>query len=130
MIATKQDKHKSELIKKSSRKLIELKRVYIVFAIFVAIELIIICSIGFNCSGGDCTPPFYQSFEWSSFAWLKVIELFSPAIDLFAALIAVLGFIALNHRSEQTQAQMLLTVMQIDSTKEQNLFSNYYKHLE
>lgn len=51
------------------------------------------------------------------------LSIFRLPLGILALLIPIIALLAANHRSSQTKAQL-------DSTLEQNNFSNYFKHLE
>ncbi|EAP96282.1 hypothetical protein V12B01_24989 [Vibrio splendidus 12B01] len=51
------------------------------------------------------------------------VQVYSVPLKILASIIPIVGFIALYHRSEQTQIQIALATSQ-------NIFSNYCKHLE
>ncbi|ELI5380675.1 hypothetical protein RRJ87_002832 [Vibrio parahaemolyticus] len=51
------------------------------------------------------------------------VKAFSVPIAVLTSIIPLIGFIALNHRSVQTREQIQLA-------RSQNLFTNYYKHIE
>lgn len=62
---------------------------------------------------------------------------FKVPIGILTISIPLLALLAANHRSEQTKKQMILTLSQIERTDRQitmvqgqNIFSNYFKHLE
>ena len=57
-------------------------------------------------------------------------NLYRAPIAIALLSIPVLALLASNHRSVQTMSQMELTAKQIELTTGQNLFANYYKHIE
>ncbi|MCK5605541.1 hypothetical protein KAR91_26850 [Candidatus Pacearchaeota archaeon] len=68
--------------------------------------------------------------DHSEIAWVldykgfnNVFTIFKWPLTLLALIIPIVALLAANHRSEQTKAQIL-------STNEQNVFANYYKHIE
>lgn len=63
----------------------------------------------------------YWDFSYQGFNFAA--EIFSIPIKIVASIIPIVGFIALYHRSEQTQKQ-------IELATNQNIFANYFKHLE
>lgn len=52
-----------------------------------------------------------------------VFEIFKAPMAIVGFALPVLGFVGFNHRSEQTKKQIAVA-------QEQNLFTNYFKHLE
>lgn len=65
-----------------------------------------------------------QELEWGLDSRVEQwYEWFKIPLWVLALLIPVLGLLNANHKSEQTRAQMELT-------RSQNNFANYYKHLE
>jgi hypothetical protein len=57
-------------------------------------------------------------------------DLFKAPIGIIFLAIPILALLASNHRSVQTKRQMTLTNRQIELASGQNLFANYYKHVE
>lgn len=53
----------------------------------------------------------------------QFLSFFKVPLGILALIIPVVALLAANHRSEQTKAQ-------IESTRQQNTFSNFYKHIE
>lgn len=62
-------------------------------------------------------------FQWDYEGFNFFVKAFSVPIAILTSVIPIVGFIALNHRSVQTKEQ-------IELARSQNLFTNYYKHLE
>lgn len=58
------------------------------------------------------------------------IKTFQVPLGILAVGLSIIGIFGANHRSEQTKRQIERTGTQIQLTQSQNLFSNYYKHLE
>lgn len=76
-------------------------------------------------------------FSFNSDGFNSAANIFRVPIGLFTLSIPALALLAANHRSEQTKQQMTLTRNQIARTDRQieiaagqNVFSNYFKHLE
>ncbi|MEZ9898219.1 hypothetical protein AB4379_12245 [Vibrio breoganii] len=61
------------------------------------------------------------SFDYEGFNFF--VKAFSVPIAVLTSIIPIVGFIALNHRSVQTKEQ-------IELARTQNMFTNYYKHIE
>ncbi len=59
-----------------------------------------------------------------------VFELFKAPVAVAGFALPILGLIGLNHRSEQTKKQISTADRQILINQNQNLFSNYFKHVE
>lgn len=59
-----------------------------------------------------------------------VFELFKAPVAVAGFALPLLGLIGLNHRSEQTKKQIASATLQLASSERQNLFNNYFKHLE
>ncbi|TOL25179.1 hypothetical protein [Vibrio parahaemolyticus] len=59
-----------------------------------------------------------------------VFELFKAPVAVAGFALPILGLIGLNHRSEQTKKQIAGATLQLASSERQNLFNNYFKHLE
>jgi hypothetical protein len=51
-------------------------------------------------------------------------------LGILALGLSIIGICGANHRSEQTKRQIERTSLQIDLTRSQNNFANYYKHME
>jgi hypothetical protein len=60
----------------------------------------------------------------------NAIEIFRFPLGMLALGLSLIGLCGANHRSEQTKRQIERTVTQIELTRGQNNFANYYKHLE
>ncbi|MEZ9318853.1 hypothetical protein AB4161_00500 [Vibrio sp. 10N.286.51.E5] len=73
-------------------------------------------SILIACNSNLTWDPSYHGFNFA-------VQVYSVPLKILAAIIPIVGFIALYHRSEQTQIQIALATSQ-------NIFSNYCKHLE
>ncbi|WP_454441790.1 hypothetical protein [Vibrio bathopelagicus] len=67
-------------------------------------------------------------FDYEGFNFF--VKAFSVPIAVLTSIIPIVGFIALNHRSVQTKEQLAKSSKQIELVQEQNLFTNYYKHIE
>jgi hypothetical protein len=72
--------------------------------------------------------PMYM--DLSSNGYEETATLFKAPIAIILLLIPVLALIASNHRSVQTVHQISLTTKQIELANGQNVFANYYKHVE
>lgn len=82
----------------------------------------------------------YGLITWHSGLWLQFdfsykgfnfwIECYRFPLAVLAMLIPIGAVFAANHRSEQTKKQIEETKRQVEETRKQNVFSNYYKHLE
>ncbi|MCR9628877.1 hypothetical protein NB520_15485 [Vibrio antiquarius] len=59
-----------------------------------------------------------------------VFELFKAPVAIVAFILPILGLIGLNHRSEQLKKQIATANKQLEASLRQNLFTNYFKHLE
>lgn len=59
-----------------------------------------------------------------------VFELFKAPVAVAGFALPILGLIGLNHRSEQTKKQIASATLQLAISERQNLFNNYFKHLE
>lgn len=59
-----------------------------------------------------------------------VFKLFKAPVAVAGFALPLLGLIGLNHRSEQTKKQIASATLQLASSERQNLFNNYFKHLE
>lgn len=59
-----------------------------------------------------------------------VFELFKAPVAVAGFALPLLGLIGLNHRSEQTKKQIASATLQLAISERQNLFNNYFKHLE
>lgn len=55
---------------------------------------------------------------------------FKFPVSVLAAMLSVIGLIALAHRSEQSARQIQQSAKQIKLSEEQNIFSNHYKNKE
>ncbi|OOE92626.1 hypothetical protein BZG77_14595, partial [Salinivibrio sp. IB643] len=55
---------------------------------------------------------------------------FKFPVSVLAAMLSVIGLIALAHRSEQSARQIQQSAKQIKLSESQNNFTNYYKHVE
>jgi uncharacterized integral membrane protein len=76
-------------------------------------------------------------FCWSSIGFNFALDAFKVPLGILALGLTLIGICGANHRSEQTRrqiertaTQITLTNKQISITEGQNLFSNYYKHVE
>jgi hypothetical protein len=67
---------------------------------------------------------------WAAAGYESAAKLFKAPIAVVFLLIPLLALFASNHRSVQTMRQMSLTNKQIELATGQNLFANYYKHVE
>lgn len=63
------------------------------------------------------------TFNWSYDGFNLFFMVFKFPLSIAALIIPVIALLAANHRSEQTKEQ-------IHVTNEQNVFSNYYKHID
>lgn len=70
------------------------------------------------------------SFNLSQRGFENASNLFKAPMAVCLLSIPLLALLASNHRSVQTTSQMSLTTKQIALTSEQNLFANYYKHVD
>lgn len=60
---------------------------------------------------------------YSASCFNEAVTIFKVPLGILSLLIPIIAVLAANHRSEQTKKQ-------IEISKEQNNFTNYYKHLE
>jgi hypothetical protein len=60
----------------------------------------------------------------------SAINIFKVPLGTLAVGLSIIGIFGANHRSEQTKRQIERTVAQVEITKSQNNFANYYKHIE
>lgn len=65
----------------------------------------------------------WESWNFTYQGFNNLLEYFKIPLGILALLIPIGAVYAANHRSEQTKQQLKLT-------EKQNLFTNYYKHLE
>ncbi|MCQ3031822.1 hypothetical protein NLO88_14255 [Pseudomonas syringae] len=101
---------------------LRLKVVTYVISGIVAGSAIIALTIIFFTPG--LTPNF------SSDGWNNALVIFKVPLGLLAVLIPLIALFAANHRSVQSKAQMVLTQSQIELTQDNNLITNYYKHVD
>lgn len=73
----------------------------------------------------------------SNLEWCGTYECFNFAVSAFrvplgclTVTLSLIGLIAMAHRSAQTKIQIKLSNAQYFSSQQQNIFANYYKHLE
>nr|PMI03110.1 hypothetical protein BCU55_06005 [Shewanella sp. 10N.286.48.A6] len=59
-----------------------------------------------------------------------IVTTYSVPLTTLSLIVPLVGLIALNHRSEQTNQQIKTSLKQTQMTLEQNLFTNYFKHKE
>ncbi len=64
---------------------------------------------------------FVWNFDYQSIN--KIFTIYKLPLTILALIIPIVALLAANHRSEQTKAQIL-------AANEQNIFANYYKHIE
>ncbi len=126
-----------EVIRKGQRNFWQLPEVHWVLIIVGVISFFMFLSIGLTCLGDDCISPFEQELNGHYRSWDHFLTIFSVPLKLLAASVGVLGVIALNHRAEQTNAQMILSQrqiarsdLQIKLTQKQNSFANHFKHMD
>jgi len=62
-------------------------------------------------------------FDFTAKGFNGFLNIFKLPLGISALIIPIVALLAANHRSEQTKAQIL-------TNKQQNMFSNYYKHIE
>lgn len=67
-------------------------------------------------------------FDYAGFN--HAIEVFRVPLGVLALGLSLVGICGANHRSEQTKRQIERTSLQIELTRSQNDFANYYKHIE
>lgn len=75
---------------------------------------------------------YNSNLDWD-FSYLGFnffIVAFKVPLGLFTATISIIGLIALAHRSSQTKVQIDLSTNQFEASQQQNVFANYYKHIE
>ncbi|MCQ8869738.1 hypothetical protein [Vibrio splendidus] len=68
-----------------------------------------------------CNSSLY--FSWNYEGFNLFFSVFRFPLSVAALIIPIIALLAANHRSEQTKEQIRVT-------NEQNVFSNYYKHIE
>lgn len=61
--------------------------------------------------------------DWSYVGFNSAVSIFKVPLGIIASLIPIIAVLAANHRSEQTREQIKIGL-------QQNIFTNYYKHLE
>ena len=76
----------------------------------ISIAIIIVCSSNLT-------------FNWGYEGFNLFFTVFKFPLSIAALIIPVIALLAANHRSEQTKEQIRVT-------HEQNVFSNYYKHID
>ncbi|NOR81687.1 MAG: hypothetical protein GQ529_12790 [Methyloprofundus sp.] len=66
-----------------------------------------------------------SNLEWNSdyHGVNRIFTIYKLPLTTFALIIPIVALLAANHRSEQTKVQIL-------ASNEQNVFANYYKHIE
>lgn len=101
---------------------LRLKVVVYVIAGIVAGSAIIALTIIFFTPG--------LSPNLSSEGWNNALVIFKVPLGLLAVSIPLIALFAANHRSVQSKAQMVLTQSQIELTQDNNLITNYYKHVD
>ncbi|OOE61079.1 hypothetical protein [Salinivibrio kushneri] len=69
-----------------------------------------------------------EDFTYKGFNHFFVV--FKFPVSVIAAMLSVIGLIALAHRSEQSARQIKQSAEQIKLSETQNIFTNYYKHIE
>ncbi|CCN69778.1 hypothetical protein [Vibrio nigripulchritudo] len=78
----------------------------------------------------------YDVSQTHEFNWTKeaikyfFTDMMEVPFKVATGFVAIITLLALEHRSQQTNKQMKLTIQQIALTNQQNIFTNYYKHLE
>lgn len=65
---------------------------------------------------------------YSSSCFATFLDIFSFPILILQATFAILAFVAILHRSSQTEAQIQLNNQQYEVSIEQNTYNNYYHH--
>lgn len=70
------------------------------------------------------------SISLTSQGFKRFFELYDAPIKLVGSYGAILGLISLNHRSIQTKVQLDISSKQIELSRSQNQFTNYYQHRE
>lgn len=70
-----------------------------------------------------CNDNLFLKWQLDSAGFGNAINYFKFPIGILAASVPIVALFATNHRSEQAKAAMLIS-------ESQNVFSNYYKHLE
>ncbi|MDW1822410.1 hypothetical protein R7Z10_18655 [Vibrio sp. Vb1018] len=105
----------------NNKRLIELPSVRWVTATLLLLGIISAIVIALNSN-----LVWNLSYEGFNF----FVRAFSVPITIITSILPIVGFIAVNHRSEQTKQQIELANAQILVAQNQNNFSNYYKHIE
>ncbi|MGR5461566.1 hypothetical protein ACPV5G_01270 [Photobacterium damselae] len=78
----------------------------------------------------------YLSFDGSLVVCAKpacfdnLLNWFSFPLKVLTATVAVMGIVAMLHRSKQTAKQIELSTQQIQTTINQNMYLNYFSHLK
>ncbi|OIN25834.1 hypothetical protein [Vibrio barjaei] len=100
--------------------------------VFLLVFLIPTCSI---------TMEYYEkmgvSFNFQKEGWETFLNWYDIPSKIFAAYLAVIGLVSLNHRSEQTKNQIDVSLQQViamreqmELSKAQDRFTNHFRHLE
>ncbi|EOX3980714.1 hypothetical protein L4D16_19045 [Vibrio alginolyticus] len=113
---------------KDNLSLIELKSVRWVIFILLSIGIILTAIISISSD---------LDWDFSYKGFNLFVEAFSLPITIISAIIPIVGLIALNHRSQQTKVQLDKAETQLKIAnaqyllaQKQNIFTNYYKHIE
>ena len=96
------------------KSFLSLKIVWVMVAVLLAMSISSASVIVFNSH-------LESNYSYSGFNYL--ISVFKFPLAMAASIIPIVALLAANHRSEQTKEQ-------IKVTNSQNVFSNYYKHIE
>lgn len=101
-------------MKPDNTRLIDLKSVRLTVIILLLLSFLSAVVISLNSD-------LAMDLSYEGFNFFTIV--YSVPLKIAAAIVPIVGFIALYHRSEQTQKQITLSY-------EQNIFSNYYAHTD